>query len=73
MEGRSEQHVLEALFGEAFGRPASSSFPFPGTMQSGGIIDAGLLLRFTSAAVAVMLDDITAPEMDRLLVAIGQR
>lgn len=73
VEGDSDKYVLEGLFGERLRRIGAVVFPVRGATQLTQIVDAQMLLRYTTAKVAVLLDNLSTREIDRLLTDQGYR
>jgi AAA domain, putative AbiEii toxin, Type IV TA system len=67
VEGPADQKVLEALFLKRLYAAGIAVFPLHGAVGAEAqILDANVLLRYTTAIVAVALDDLSAAETLRL-------
>ena len=73
VEGDSDKYVLESLFGDRVRRIGVAVFPVAGATQLAQIVDAHVLLRYSTAAVAVLLDNLDRREIDRLLTDASYR
>lgn len=67
VEGESDRLVLESLFGEHLRSAGIAVVPMGGVARSVGVLDAEMLVRWTSADLAVMFDDMRRREIDELL------
>lgn len=57
VEGPSDQYVLEALFRERLRRIGAAVIPIHGVKQLRQILDATVLLRYSTAPIAFLVDD----------------
>jgi energy-coupling factor transporter ATP-binding protein EcfA2 len=67
VEGQSDQYVLEALFGERLRSIGVVVIPLGGATQAVQVVDAQVLVRFSTAKAAVLLDNLEHREIDLLL------
>jgi ABC-type branched-subunit amino acid transport system ATPase component len=67
VEGESDRMVLESLFGDRLRAAGVEVVPMGGVTKSGGVLDTELLLRWSSAQVCVMFDDLAQTELDELV------
>ena len=68
VEGRADQRILEALFGSRLRAAGVTVVPIHGANRAVGLVEAETLLRFTSARVAVWLDNVPADVLNRMRV-----
>jgi energy-coupling factor transporter ATP-binding protein EcfA2 len=66
VEGRSDQKVLEELYAERLAHAGITVVPMHGASRAVGIAEAETLLRFTTARVAVWLDNVPPDVLRRL-------
>jgi hypothetical protein len=67
VDGRSDQAVLEALLGDELRRLGVAVIPMHGQSRAKGILDAEILLRYSTAMVAVWLDRVPQETIAELL------
>ena len=65
VEGEADRQVLDELFGAELHRAGVGMIPIHGAArnQQKGVIDAEVLLRFTSTRCALLLDNLYSEEM----------
>jgi hypothetical protein len=67
VEGETDRLFMEGLYGPELDRAGIVLVPLGGATRSMSVLPmAVLLMRYTTAAVSVMLDDIARPEFERL-------
>lgn len=67
VEGRADQAVLQALAGDELRTCGVAVIPLHGESRAPGILDAEIVIRYSSAAVAVWLDRIPAKDVADML------
>lgn len=67
VEGDSDKYVVESLFAERLRRIGVAVFPVRGATQLAQVVDAQVLLRYSTAKVVVLLDQLEHREINRLL------
>lgn len=65
VEGPSDRLVLEGLYGPRLRREGVAVFVLHGIKQAQGVLDAQILMRFTSAKVAVLVDGLAHEVVER--------
>jgi putative AbiEii toxin of type IV toxin-antitoxin system len=67
VEGESDRIVLESLFSTRLRTAGIAVISMGGVTRSGGVLDAEMLLRWSSAQICVMFDDLAQAELDELV------
>ena len=67
VEGLSDRYVLEGLFGERLRRSGVATVPLHGVRQLRQIVDATVLLRYSTAKTAVLVDNLDEHEIAAML------
>lgn len=66
VEGRADQLIIEALYGPRLRELGVAVVPLSGAGNHAQLFESDLLLRYSTARIALMLDNVTEPEI-RLL------
>jgi energy-coupling factor transporter ATP-binding protein EcfA2 len=66
VEGPSDQHVFEGLFGDRLREIGAAVVPLHGATKLAQVVDSQLLLRYTNAKIVTLLDNTTKDEIQAL-------
>ena len=67
VEGRSDQYVIESLFRSQLRAAGIAIAPIHGIMRTKGIVEADLLMRYSDARLAFLIDDVRRAEIQEML------
>jgi energy-coupling factor transporter ATP-binding protein EcfA2 len=67
VEGLSDKYVLEGLFADRLRRIGVAVFPVHGATQLPQVVDSQILMSYSTATVAVLLDNLEEREIEKLL------
>jgi hypothetical protein len=67
VEGRSDQYVLESLFASRLRAAGIAVAPIHGILRTRGIIEADLLMRYSDARIAFLIDDVRLDELEGMI------